>query len=180
MADYNPYVLLPLIINGKPIDGRPIEFDSQPVNQRTMKNAFGNLVKPSKVVTLCPDCGQGLQLAVKLAEPPFQPINFNCPYCRPKPLPMPDPFVNPLQSGRVPAAELDPLLHNPDRPFEEAQGLVVDRFEQVPAWLIEEVASLSDGLSVSAEGEQRVVPLEKAEGLAEEQEFDDSEMVEDG
>lgn len=129
--NYNPYDLVPLLINGKPITGRPFMMDSDVVDQKTMKNAFGVLVKPSKVMTLCPDCLQGLEVDVKLGEPPFKPVVYSCKYCKPAPAPSVDPFVNPVKTGRVPAQELDPILHDPMKPLAETKGTVADRF-QVP------------------------------------------------
>jgi hypothetical protein len=127
--NYNPYGLVPLLINGKAIDGRPYEFDSDVVNQKTMKNAFGEFVKPSKVVSVCPDCSQGLQIDVQLGEPPFTPVHYTCRFCRPAPLPLPDPFVNPTVSGRVPAFELDPMLRDPVKPLEIPDTVVSERFQ---------------------------------------------------
>jgi hypothetical protein len=188
--NYNPYDLVKLIINGKPIDGRPIAFDSNIINQKTMKNSFGAFVKPIKAVTVCPDCGQGMTVDLRLPDPPFLPVSHSCPQCCPAPPPLIDPFVNPLQTGRVPIAELDPLLHNPDKPLKEQPSPVAERF------VIPEKALPSPGLSPepaagSCEGELvpatataktqtgRVVPLPPVEEIAEEVDFDDSSMVDD-
>jgi hypothetical protein len=192
--NYNPYALVPLLINGKPIDGRPFEFDSTVVNQKTMKNAFGNYVKPSKVVSVCPDCGQGLQISLRLGDPPFQPVAYLCHYCRPAPPPLIDPFVNPLVSGRVPIAELDPLLHNPDKPLPMAsKGSVADRFEKPVVALPVAPATIEGDLAPNIPSPDpnkkktqktpeppRSALLEKADGIDEEKDdFDDSEMVDD-
>lgn len=131
--NYNPYDLVPLLINGKPMQGRPFEMDSDVVNQKKMTNGFGALVKPSKVMTMCPDCSQGLQVDVKLGEPPFEPVVHACPYCKPAPPPVVDPFVNPVKTGRVPAASLDPILHSPDKPLSAGEGTVAERFAALPA-----------------------------------------------
>jgi hypothetical protein len=197
MKDYNPYALVQLLVNGKPIDGRPIAFDSDVVNQKTMKNAFGNFVKPSKVMSVCPDCGQGIEISLHLPDPPFQPYACACPYCRPTPPPVVDPFVNPIQSGRVHLAELDPLLHNPDKPLEE--GSVSDRFclpqdlspEPVLTPGSESVASAPLKTQKPAPVKEeapvrqrepepdREIPLEAADGITEEVDFDDREMIDD-
>jgi hypothetical protein len=189
--NYNPYALVPLLINGKAIDGRPFEFDSAVVNQNTMKNAFGNFVKPSKVMSVCPDCGQGLSIALKLGEPPFQPVAYSCHYCHPTPPPLVDPFVNPLVSGRVPIAELDPLLHNPDKLLPmSTSGSVADRFAAVfPVAPGTGESDLAPGVPASDPNKKKVQKrpepprsalLEKADGIDEEKDdFDDSEMVDD-
>lgn len=130
--NYNPYDLVPLLINGKAITGRPFEFDSEVVNQKKMTNAFGSFIKPTKVATVCPDCSQGLLLDVRMGEPPFAPFVTLCQYCHPAPPPLPDPFINPVKSGRIPAADLDPLLQEL-RPLESAPvGSVADRFKLEP------------------------------------------------
>ncbi len=126
--NYNPYDLVQLVINGKQLTGRPFEFDSEVVNQKTMTNAFGAVVKPSKVMTMCPDCGQGFELAVKLGDPPFVAVELSCPICKPTPPPIQDPFINPVKTGRIQAFELDPLLQDPKKPLSQEVGSVSDRF----------------------------------------------------
>lgn len=254
--NYNPYDLVPLLINGKPMQGRPFEMDSDVVNQKKMTNGFGNLVKPSKVMTMCPDCSQGLQVELKLGEPPFEPVVYSCPYCKPAPPPVVDPFVNPVKTGRVPAASLDPILHNPDKPLsavEEKGETVADRFkvpeepavaspvpsaapeaskpaprpprpqgskkdkkkgkknrgpevpithvpaqptqaapppveapkprpamtqQVVPPRPVEDVQGQDDPFTLTRTAQTRQVNVEKADGLGEEQDFDDKDMVE--
>lgn len=105
---YNPYDLVPLLINGKQIYGRPIELDSVIVNHTKITNGFGSLVKPSKLSTTCPDCGQGLMLDVKLSEPPFF-YSTDCYICRPT-KPENTIFVNPLIDS-IGHDELDPLMN---------------------------------------------------------------------
>lgn len=189
--NYNPYDLLQLKINGKPMHGRPFEFDSAVANQKTMKNAFGRLVKPTKLATVCPDCGQGLEINVKLDEPPFRVINYSCHHCHPAPKPLVDPFVNPLQSGRIPVADLDPLLHNPDKPLDKGSvGSVADRFEVPVAALPVAPSSVETDLAPNVvrddkaqkKPEEKPKPersalLEKADGLSEE--FDDTGLVDE-
>lgn len=121
MNNYNPYSLLSLIIDGQSIYGRPFEFDSEIADQRSMKNAFGQFVKPTKISTLCPKCGQGLFISITLPDPPFAPIHCLCGVCSP-PLPqLSDPFVNPLNSGRVPEFSLDPLLYDPEQALSQCE-----------------------------------------------------------
>lgn len=115
---YNPYDLVAMEINGKPIMGRPFVFDSDVADQKEMKNAAGEYVRPTKLSTMCPDCGAGLVVEVQLAEPrinppggsgPFDTVRVNCEHCNPVPPPV-EPFENPLESGRVDASDLDPLV----------------------------------------------------------------------
>ncbi len=237
--NYNPYDLVPLTINGKSITGRPFQFDSDVVNQKTMTNAFGAVVKPSKVMTMCPDCAQGFELEVKLDDPPFQPYAVSCPICKPAPPPLQDPFINPVKTGRIQAFELDPILHDPKRPLAERDGTVADRFAlpevptvvspvpsvvpdaqqaaqvpprpkkpkkskkkpqpapvappaspvqalppSMPVVMTQQVIpqseeqSQNDPFTLTKMATARPVEVEKADGLGEEQDFDDSDMVE--
>jgi len=109
---YNPYDLINLVLNGQPTYGRPIEFDSDAVDRKNMKNAFGNFMKPKAISTTCPNCGSGLIIQVNLSDPPFAPFVCQCIYCHPIAPYMPDPFINPIESGLVEEHELDPLLVN--------------------------------------------------------------------
>jgi hypothetical protein len=237
-VNYSPYDLVPLTINGKSITGRPFQFDSDVVNQMTMTNAFGVVVKPSRVITTCPDCGQGFELDVKLGDPPFQAVVVACPVCKPAPPPVQDPFLNPIKTGRIQAFELDPILHDPKQPLAEKVGTVADRFampespvlpspvpsvaptapaarpprgkkpkkdkkkpqaitppapapapvadttapkvmtQQVVPPRIEEQQSPDDPFTLTKMVPTRLVEVEKADGLGEEQDFDDKDMVE--
>lgn len=126
---YNPYDLVPMVINGVEIFGRPIEFDSPIADYNKMENAFGNVVKPSKLSTVCPNCGQGLVVHVKLMDPPFQPIHYSCEHCIPPEPVINDPFNNPIESGRIPASELDPLLHDFSGPIAPSEEPIGDRID---------------------------------------------------
>lgn len=218
--NYNPFDLVPLLVNGKPITGRPFVFDSDVVDQKKMTNAFGKLVKPAKVMTICPDCSQGLEVTLELGEPPFEPFAHSCPYCKPAPPPLVDPFVNPVKTGRVPPQELDPILHDPNKPLLSGEGTVADRFvvpvleavvvtepqpapapaprppkknkkkkkgppqpqvtaptQEVKAEPVELPQSEDDPFTLTKTDPVRAVTIEKADGLTEEQDFDDSDMV---
>lgn len=127
---YNPYDLVPMLINGQEIHGRPIEFDSEVADQNAMTNAFGNVVKPSKLSSCCPDCGQGLEYDVYLDEPPFSAVQKICYHCNPAPGPQDDPFMNPITDGRIPEHELDPLLHDPGQQvIDDEDSSVAERFK---------------------------------------------------
>lgn len=124
-------------INGKPIHGRPIEFDSEITDFSKLKNAFGNYVRPKVLSTVCPDCGQGLVVTVALPDPPFPVIEHTCQYCHPYSEPV-DPFQNPIESQAISQQELDPLLHNINVDLKPTATTVADRlpveelFEEEP------------------------------------------------
>jgi len=186
---YNPYDLIPMEINGVPTYGRPTEFDSEITDFEKMENAFGHPVKPKKLSTTCPGCGQGLEVEVKLADPPFSVITHTCQYCSPEVEAPADPFSNPLETGRMAFHELDPLLHNPNAQVVPQSKSVADRVD------ISKLASISELPEGPPENSQLVVDenlvqalelkkskgkkrktikkVEPAEGLEEEQFFDD-------
>ena len=114
----NPYNMIELSLDGNRILGRPFEFDSDIVNHKTMCNAFGNLVKPTKVSTVCPQCGQGLIIDLNLGDPPYGVIKCTCKYCHPKLPPIVDPFMNPLEFGRVSHLDLDNTIHDVSKPLD--------------------------------------------------------------
>lgn len=127
---YNPYDLVPMLINNQELTGRPIEYDSEVVDNNSMTNAFGHPVKPSKLSTVCPDCGQGLEFDVILGDPPFGVVAKICYHCNPAPPPQADPFMNPVDEGRIPVHELDPLLHDPGQQvISNDDSSVADRFQ---------------------------------------------------
>jgi hypothetical protein len=200
--EYNPYDLLQLAINGNPIDGRPTDFDG------TLGE--NDLVKPTKVSTVCPDCGQGLEFDLDLPDPPFPIIEQSCYLCNEAPVDSPDPFVNPLETGRVSSHELDPLLHDPDEQVvggetvadkiagQDSEETLEEGSLEVPDELDEKEAqdaeSLVEGREEPKEEPGKVfeqqpvavqaidgplVPLEQAEGMGQEEDFDDDDLVED-
>lgn len=145
MTEYNPYDLVSMLINGQPIHGRPIEFDTEIVNFSKLTNAFGNLVRPKRLSTICPSCGQGLEVVVSLPDPPFPVVEHNCPYCRPDAAPLSDPFNNPIESGKIDQQELDPLLHDFSKKVEMPVETVAERFATVD--LAEAVTELTTELT---------------------------------
>lgn len=126
---YNPYDMVPMVINGVEMQGRPVEFDSDIADFDKMENAFGKLVKPKKLTTVCPNCGQGLEVHVVMGDPPFSPVEYTCEHCTPPKLVVNDPFNNPIESGRVPSSELDPLLHDLNEQIVPATESVGDRVD---------------------------------------------------
>lgn len=126
---YNPYDLVQMKINGNFIYGRPTAFDSEVVDHKNLKNAFGNYVKPIELSTTCPDCGQGFIVKVEFGDPPFS-CNVDCPLCRPPVAPIPDVFTNPVKSKNIRESDLDPSLLDLDKPNVETQTTVAERQEK--------------------------------------------------
>lgn len=127
---YNPYELVEITINGQQMTGRPTAFDGEITDFTKMTDGFNKLVHPSELSTVCPDCGQGLQLSVSLPDPPFPVREFTCPHCRPQGAIQADPFNNPVESGKVEKHEFDPLLRKPSTEVKlEQENSVADRVE---------------------------------------------------
>lgn len=137
--NYNPYDLVEINLNGMRTHARPYEFDSEVKNQHDMTNEHGKPVKPTKLSLACPQCGAGLNIDVRYGEnmnPPLPVLNFCCldfyPECpnaervTPTKLDV-DPFVNPLESGRVKMEDLDPILQSGKL---ESKGTVADRMKK--------------------------------------------------
>jgi hypothetical protein len=193
--DYNPYDLLLLEINGVSIDGRPIDFDGDPINN--------SLAIPTKVATVCPNCGQGLEFDVQLSNPPFSVIARNCYLCNVE-KEIISPFVNPLDTGEIQNYELEPLLYNPEERIVDDGKSVAERLDVdekgpesfstvlddqvvlVPKIGLEEkgktkeeLEDMLDSSFVCENVSGPIVPLEPAEGIGAEEDFDDEDMVED-
>lgn len=197
---YNPYDLVSLVLNGHSVYGRPTAFDSDVVDQKSMKNSFGNYVKPTQVSSTCPDCGQGLVIDVILAGPPFSPYEYACPLCNPPPEPMPDPFINPLESLKITTNDLDPSLHNVNKPAipitttvaerlqqsaEEGSGVKVKTKSKAKAKAQKKQALQSqveekneNDFIEYADDKHSKKRLEPAEGISAELEFNDDDLVE--
>lgn len=181
---YNPYALIDLLINGKSATGRPIAFDSDVVDQRSMTNGFGKLVKPSKAVSTCPDCGHAIEIDLNFTDPPFPVIIYDCQRCRPpqvKPA-LVDPFVNPVASGRIKPAELDPLAIDPTVNKSQA----VQAMASIAKVTIPDIPKQPENLILPQPDFQMVVQptperqsLEPPDDLEEETEFDDTDIIED-
>ena len=119
-----------MLINGQEMMGRPVEFDSEVVNNMTMENADNEFVVPTKVTLCCPDCGQGLEYELMLDQPPFPVIKETCYNCEEPPPPQIDPFMDPVGDGRIPEHELDPLLHDPGKQIiDTIDSSVAERYQ---------------------------------------------------
>jgi len=125
---YNPYDMVPMVINGEETVGRPIEFDAPIADFDKMEDGFGNQIKPIKLSTTCPGCGQGLIVTVTLLDPPFSPVRYSCEYCAPveQDKTTHDPFTNPIETGQISQSELDPLLHGQNEQVVPSEGSVAD------------------------------------------------------
>lgn len=136
---YNPYDLVQLIVNDYPQYGRPIEFDSVITNQKTLLNAFGNIVKPTKVVTTCPDCGAGITVEIILdGSPPFAPYPVSCTCARKiQPTPILDPFINPITAGLIKIDSLNPLTKEGYKPLPKSDITVADKIKQNRRTIVE-------------------------------------------
>jgi hypothetical protein len=131
--DYNPYDLILVTVNSTTdLYARPVEFDSEVVNTDEMTNSDGQLVMPSKIETVCPDCGSTISIEVKLSGPPFGVIDCVCNECNPAPVPLADPFINPVETGRIKPSDLDPAVINPaEKVDENPSTTVADRIKTV-------------------------------------------------
>lgn len=119
-----------MLINDQEMMGRPVAFDSEVVDNMTMKNADDEYVVPTKVTLCCPDCGQGLEFELVLDQPPFLVIKETCYNCEEPPPPQIDPFMDPIEEGRIPEHELDPLLHDPkEQIMDSVDSSVAERFQ---------------------------------------------------
>lgn len=191
---YNPFDLLQLTINGHPIEGRPIEFSGTPNADES------EIVKPTRVSTVCPDCGSGLEFSLDLPDPPFSAQILTCTECNPAAVEAADPFMNPLSSGRIAPHELDPLLHDPDNQVIPDDGkTVADRINEktleTPPVDSNDDGSTSNSPDSAGHEEAKetpekvpelvtkplngpIVPLEPAEIMGAEVDFDDDDLIE--
>lgn len=107
--NYNPYDMLQVSINGTMFMARPITFDSEVHDHIKMTNVKGHIIKPNRIATTCPRCAGGIECDVVLNDPPFPVIDINCDNCNP-PYVAIEPFIHPIQSGRIHITELSPNI----------------------------------------------------------------------
>ena len=139
---YNPYDLIEVTVNSHILYGRPIAFDSEPVDMQKMLNKKGEIVKPTKLVTVCPDCGQGIEINIKVDKPPFK-VKANCLYCNPTKISINVPqetktdiatkVQKTQEKPKVEESDLDPLLIKDLDEFENIHGVetLEDQFSGV-------------------------------------------------
>lgn len=77
---YNPYDLVKIIVNGHDTFGRPVAFDTEPVNMHTLLNKNGEVIRPTKLSSVCPDCGQGIEILIQGKDLSLC-IEFKCYLC---------------------------------------------------------------------------------------------------
>ena len=103
LPSYNPYDMVTINIGGYQTIGRPIEFDSEPVDANGY-NAHGLPIKPTRISTSCPVCGGGIVSDVYSA--------IVCDSCGLGAMvTLPDPFCNPIAVGLVPEQEIVSQAH---------------------------------------------------------------------
>lgn len=129
--NYNPYDLIRIRINGQPTYGRPTQLDSTIVNQKTITNEFGKIVKPSRIVSTCVQCGHSVDATIRLNDPPFDIVDIICSRCKPPIDVFHDPFLNPLNSGRIAPSHLDTLAHSPRSEIEIIEKPAIQKLEKI-------------------------------------------------
>ena len=113
---------------------------------------------------------------------------MDCYLCRVKEQPQIDPFINPIEDGRIKESDIDPLLYNNDSLL-DIQSSVSDRisgFGEVEETIKSEHKpkakrtrrSKTKTKAKSKSAIKNTKPIEKAEGLTEEIDFDDADMIE--
>lgn len=135
---YDPYGLVDFVVNGLPVQGRPFEFSGCPADANTTLDGDGQQIYPIKCVVSCPQCGDGLTVA--LSGPLAGPHRFDCldvSECRVRkrkatPEPMPDPFRNPFLEGVMAVGDVDADLVNALEIPAAPAGTVAERLFQLP------------------------------------------------
>jgi hypothetical protein len=189
---YNPYDLVDLIINGHQSYGRPIVFDSEVSDSDTMLNAFGEIVRPVKIASTCPDCGQGLELDIKVNNPPFH-VNVNCYMCNTQAVNVPesmvasksgsaiDPFINPIRDGRMSMSDIDPLLYDASYQLSDVDSSVYHRLGDLDCSDSDQASSVEQPnkreKSKKSSKSKKLGPI-KAIGITEEVDLDDGAQIE--
>lgn len=187
---YNPFDMIEILINGERQFARPYEFDSDIVDQKNMKNAFGKYVKPTKAITTCNKCGQGVVIDLKLDDPPFSIVTAACERCTPKSPKLGNPFINPVTAKVVSKVELDPILLDTKTKLEPVTTTVAERIEKKKKPAKPKESSKSKGEAKEEKKDtvseemlvpkvsKRVVELPPAEDMGAEQSFDDNDLIE--
>lgn len=89
----NPFEPINIMMaDGTIIIGRPIEFDSEAVND--ILNKDGKPIRPTRFQTGCPKCGVAIEVSEK------ETVNVRCPDCDRAIIETKiDPFINPVSAG---------------------------------------------------------------------------------
>lgn len=111
---YDPYTLVPLVVNGLPVHARPLALSAVPVDANSTNDRDGNPIYPIECVTTCPQCGDAL--TVPLGGPVTAAYPVDCldvTECRVRKRAkvaveeMPDPFHNPFLEGLMSMGDVD-------------------------------------------------------------------------
>lgn len=199
---YNPYDLVKIKINGHDTYGRPVAFDSTPVDTHTLLNKEGLIISPVLLTSVCPDCGQGLEINVDrkllsesvdikchlcqkeyiVSVPPTKPVKPNEQAVEP-----PDPLlctstnildVNTTVSERMALKSTDssgtaqPQDNSKKRSDKKPAKKPVKRSKKPKD-------SINETVVESFTEAKKAEIVDKAEGLTEEVDFDDTDMIEE-
>lgn len=200
---YNPYDLIKIRINNHELYGRPVAFDSEPADSHTLLNKEGDIIRPTRITSVCPDCGQGLELEIRVENPPFS-MSYECHLCKSK-----DTNKSFINRPKVELSEYkaDPLLQpNIITPLSERiTGFVEDTKEPQESPQedpqVDDISEDTSNVKKKAKKPKRkprkATPkktsikqedfietkkgdkqLDKAEGMTEEVDLDDTDMIE--
>lgn len=134
---YNPYALVELIVNGLSTQGRPFEFNAEPVNANTTLDSSGQQIYPTQCAAPCPQCGDGL--IITLPGQLSGPLRLDCLdilECRLRkravaPALMIDPFRNPFLEGLMAVGDVDLTLVSALEIPQPPSGTVAERLSQM-------------------------------------------------
>jgi hypothetical protein len=110
MLPANPYDLHEISFNGHKVLARPVEWNSQMIDQVKMKNHFGDSVLASKIVFTCPDCSAFQEILV--SDDLDTDYNCECSIKSAKSDKTQDPFINPFEANTQLYASLCPSIEN--------------------------------------------------------------------
>ena len=128
---YNPFDLLVVKIDGAELYARVIELDSEIKDVVKSTNADGKYAVPKRIITMCGNCGQPIEVEVSLPQPPFPPVHLSCESCHPVPIEI-CAFIDPIASGRMTLADLNPSeVPVTTRPsIDSVEGFTLERFKR--------------------------------------------------
>lgn len=199
----NPYDLIKIKINGKESYGRPVDFDSVPIDTHTLLNKDGVMIRPSVLTSICPDCGQGLVISVTVEEYPNNIIK-ECELCaasHKRPVKRINKLVDQktLSKDKI-SSVMDIQSTVKERlcqanvelkSVEESDKIVSESIENInePKKIKPKRPKKKRKVDLMSDGKQKCEPdfadnnqtnkLEKAVGMTEEQEIDDTDLIEE-
>ena len=110
MLPANPYDLHEISFNGHKVLARPVEWNSQMIDQVKMKNHFGDSVLASKIVFTCPDCSAFKEIFI--SDTLDAHYNCECVIKLVQSEKTSDPFVNPFEANSGLYSSLCPSVEN--------------------------------------------------------------------